>query len=209
MTNVSSEINHREGSVFLSVLARRERTCSRCLIKITIIWAFRVAVMRPMDRLSAAVHVPDNRAASIIPLQTSLPLPASLLVALASVIKTKLQLGLSNVLSCDPGNSPTSWPRRSSERVGYRWVTDCPCRIFANVNLNTAYAQASSTLVEAKLRVIGDVCCNVHLVVVARWIIVTTDDKVPTENAVNDVHIISLPIRSSLCFFQPMRTYVI
>lgn len=44
------------------------KTYERCLIKMTIIWASRVAVMRPVDRLSSLVRVPDNQPASIIPL---------------------------------------------------------------------------------------------------------------------------------------------
>lgn len=143
--------------------------------------------MRPMDRLSAAVHVPDNRAASIIPpppppILTSLSLPASLLVALAPVIKTKLHRGPCNELSCEREDSPTSWPRRNSGRVTdiSPRVTDYPCRIFADANLNTAYAQTSSTFVRTKPRVIGDVCCNVHFLGVAQWIITATDDKAST-----------------------------
>lgn len=87
---------HRKSSIARSTFfptAVKRGAYARCLIKITIIWAFRVVVMRPKDRLSAAVHVPDNRAASIIPLPTAAsltPLPPPPSHRPRSVIKTKL-----------------------------------------------------------------------------------------------------------------------
>lgn len=145
MTNVSSEIKDRDG-YFLSRGRETRGTYARCLIKIAIIWAFRVVVMRPMDRLSAAVHVPDNRAASIIPhsyhfFPTSSP---------SSLSNKDENLRWRAVLRPRPAR------RKKSERVeSVVW------RIihvgFLRMQIWTRPTQTSSTLVQTSLRVIGDV----------------------------------------------------
>lgn len=146
-------MSHRRSGIATSISWGRETRNVWCLIKIAIIWAFHVVVMRPTDRLSAAVHVPDNRAASIIPhsfhfFPTSSPRPRL-------VIKTKLYR---SELSYDRVARTSSWPGKKSERVeSAEW------RIilvgFLRMQIRTRPTQTSSTLVQMELRVIGDVRC--------------------------------------------------
>lgn len=92
----------------------------RCLIKMTIIWASRVAVMRPVDRLSSLARVPDNQAASIIPPPASCIRPRHHLV-----IKTKLY----GIPARTRGSLVLVHPKRSSNPRSWLIVLHAVSRI--------------------------------------------------------------------------------
>lgn len=127
-------MSHWRSSIATSIFfpgAVKRGTYARCLIKIAIIWAFHVVVMRLTDRLSAAVHVPDNRAASIIPhffhfFPTSSLSNKDETLPQRAVLRPK---GLAFVLT-----RKEVWTSRVYQ------VTDYPRWIFTDANLNTAYA---------------------------------------------------------------------